>query len=96
MAVKSLLFTSHSLDVAGDKTQGVLMEAALSKSISHPNVVATYSCDLKPVTADLTAAGGGGGSGGVGLQVSTKDKVFTDWRLYIIQVGGFRKAVFFF
>ena len=30
-------------------SQSVLMEAALSKSISHPNVVATYNCDLKPV-----------------------------------------------
>ena len=54
VAVKSLLLTIHSSDESScdpdKKAHGVLMEAALSKTISHPNVVATYSCDLRPIT----------------------------------------------
>ena len=47
VAVKTLFFSSHCKGPKGH--ENVLREAALSKSISHPNIVATYYCDLKPV-----------------------------------------------
>ena len=47
VAVKTLIFSSHT---KGSQSHlNALKEAALSKSISHTNVVATYYCDLKPV-----------------------------------------------
>ena len=45
MAVKSLMFSSYS--TGPGSCQNALMEAALSKSISHPHIVATYSSDVK-------------------------------------------------
>ena len=52
VAVKTIIFSSHMM--GGAKSQHVLMEAALSKSISHPHVVITYNCDLQPVAVSLT------------------------------------------
>lgn len=42
VAVKSVVFN-------GARKQMALQEAALSRSISHPSIVATYAYDLKPI-----------------------------------------------
>lgn len=59
VAVKTVLFSTASVN-----RRLALQEAALSKSISHPNIVATYAVDAKPlgsmgsgVRALSTAAG---------------------------------------
>jgi predicted Ser/Thr protein kinase len=46
VAVKSVVFSAA-------RKQMALQEAALSRSISHPNVVATYAYDLKPITTNF-------------------------------------------
>ncbi|GIL86274.1 hypothetical protein Vretifemale_14680, partial [Volvox reticuliferus] len=54
VAVKTMTLTADAV------TQGrhaALMEAALSKSIFHPNVVTTYTCDLKPMHVDSHRGG---------------------------------------
>jgi hypothetical protein len=57
-----------------------LREAAINATLNHPNVVTTYSYDLKPLGVrsagqmDSPMGTRGGGNG-----------VF-DWQLYIIQV----------
>jgi predicted Ser/Thr protein kinase len=42
VAVKSVVFSAA-------RKQMALQEAALSRSVSHPNVVATYAYDIKPL-----------------------------------------------
>lgn len=93
VAVKTILFqeSSYSRRVA-------LQEAALSKSISHPNIVATYAVDARPIGVirprRSSAAGqgpGGGGGGALATSTSTSSGErsmadIQDWRLYIIQV----------
>lgn len=44
VAVKTVLFSTASIN-----RRLALQEAALSKSISHPNIVATYAVDAKPL-----------------------------------------------
>ena len=50
VAIKTLTFPGHS-EIIGPQcpSQRVLMEAALSKSIVHPNIVSTYHCIVEPV-----------------------------------------------
>ncbi len=91
VAVKTILFqeSSYSRRVA-------LQEAALSKSISHPNIVATYAVDARPIGVirprRSSAAGqapGGGGAMATSTSTSSGERSMADiqdWRLYIIQV----------
>lgn len=77
--MKTLTLTSDAV------TQGrhaALMEAALSKSIFHTNVVTTYTCDLKPVHVDSRKGGAM-----TGLQILNETEAIQEWRLYIVQVG---------
>ena len=45
VAVKIVLFSTASVN-----RRIALQEAALSKSISHPNIIATYAVDAKPMS----------------------------------------------
>ena len=56
--------------------QQAVSEAALSSSIVHPNVVATYSYSMKPIRSAVP--------GKEALQIEGGDQ---DWKLYLIQVG---------
>ncbi len=58
MAVKSLVFSTH-------RRQMALKEAALSKSICHGNIVATYAYDLQPLTLSTTHIAPGSRTGGL-------------------------------
>ena len=46
VAVKTLVFSTG----AGGKRKRALLEAALSHSISHPNIVATFAVDAHPIS----------------------------------------------
>ena len=54
-----------------------MSEAALSSSIVHPNVVATYSYSMKPIEAAMP--------GKEAIQIEGGNR---DWKLYLIQVMG--------
>ncbi|GIL86279.1 hypothetical protein Vretifemale_14684 [Volvox reticuliferus] len=89
VAVKTMTLTADAV------TQGrhaALMEAALSKSIFHPNVVTTYTCDLKPMHVDSHRGGAM-----TGLQILNETEVIQEWRLYIVQEfcdgGSLRHAI---
>ncbi|GLI68315.1 hypothetical protein VaNZ11_012676, partial [Volvox africanus] len=89
VAVKTMTLTADAV------TQGrhaALMEAALSKSIFHPNVVTTYTCDLKPMHVDSQRGGAM-----TGLQILNETEVIQEWRLYIVQEfcdgGSLRHAI---
>ena len=100
VAVKTITFQDHMCHEAsgrgGGQTQHrAIMEAAISASLAHPNIVTTYSYDIKPLfvqnnnnnnaaVADGCLAGGNGDSGS-GLVVSQAQA--TDWKMYIIQVS---------
>ncbi len=51
VAVKSVVFSAA-------RKQMAMHEAALSRSISHPNVVATYAYDVKPLSLEMGNAQG--------------------------------------
>ncbi|KXZ56159.1 hypothetical protein GPECTOR_1g136 [Gonium pectorale] len=76
VAVKIVLFSTASVN-----RRIALQEAALSKSICHPNIISTYAVDAKPMTVL-------GRNGGSALPGGSKPKSLADiqeWRLYIIQ-----------
>ena len=55
----------------------VVTEAALSSSVVHPNVVATYHYDIKQVKNKAMATPGG-------LQI--EDASEADWKLFLVLV----------
>ncbi|KXZ54286.1 hypothetical protein GPECTOR_5g373 [Gonium pectorale] len=84
VAVKTLVFSASNAS-----RRRALQEAALCQSISHPNVVATYSSELQPLgPISGTLAGGGSAEMGnppsEGLAEREMSKL-TEWRLYIVQ-----------
>lgn len=59
-----------------------ITEAAITSSVSHPNVVATLSYDVQPLaarTGGAAAAGGGGGGGFTVSGVGGAAPEVTDW-----------------
>ncbi|GLI68318.1 hypothetical protein VaNZ11_012681, partial [Volvox africanus] len=60
--------------------------------IFHPNVVTTYTCDLKPMHVDSQRGGAM-----TGLQILNETEVIQEWRLYIVQEfcdgGSLRHAI---
>ncbi|KAF5827964.1 hypothetical protein DUNSADRAFT_18452, partial [Dunaliella salina] len=50
-----------------------ILEAAVSASMSHPNIVTTYHYDIKPIRADPD-----------GLQVDAMAGM-DDWKLFLVQ-----------
>ncbi|KAG2488925.1 hypothetical protein HYH03_012547 [Edaphochlamys debaryana] len=75
VAVKTVVFSASQ-----DNRKRALQEAALCQSISHPNIVATYSCDVQPLGAVVSSSTGTGG----GPQVNNDLSRLLDWRLYIV------------
>ncbi|KAG2440432.1 hypothetical protein HYH02_010317 [Chlamydomonas schloesseri] len=94
VAVKIVLFSTASVN-----RRIALQEAALSKSISHPNIIATYAVDAKPMTVlgrVLSAQQTHSGSLAGGLPSKSLADI-QEWRLYIIQEfadgGTLRRAL---
>lgn len=78
VAVKTVLFTEHtSVQGKVPEKPRAIMEAAVSTAISHPNLVATYFYDMKPITHDYES--------GEGLQVSPPTNATKDWKLFLVQ-----------
>ncbi|PNW77165.1 hypothetical protein CHLRE_10g425000v5 [Chlamydomonas reinhardtii] len=95
VAVKIVLFSTASVN-----RRIALQEAALSKSISHPNIIATYAVDAKPMSVlgrVLNQPQANGGSLAPGGQPSKSLADIQEWRLYIIQEfadgGTLRRAL---
>ncbi|KAG2499775.1 hypothetical protein HYH03_002072 [Edaphochlamys debaryana] len=91
VAVKTLVFSANA-----DNRQRALQEAALCESISHPNIIATYTSELQPL-AEVS-----GGTGNIvasspeestlslgpslpGPSSEPPPTLLLDWRLYIVQ-----------
>ena len=77
VAVKTLVFSTG----AGGKRKRALLEAALSHSISHPNIVATFAVDAHPISdgADFGAKNTGGRAKPSGPVVSCRRPVMSVW-----------------
>ncbi|KAG2446238.1 hypothetical protein HXX76_000830 [Chlamydomonas incerta] len=95
VAVKIVLFSTASVN-----RRIALQEAALSKSISHPNIIATYAVDAKPMTVlgrVLSQPQTHSGSLVPGGHPSKSLADIQEWRLYIIQEfadgGTLRRAL---
>eukprot|EP00198_Chlamydomonas_reinhardtii_P012612 XP_001701949.1 predicted protein [Chlamydomonas reinhardtii] len=82
VAVKTVIISASQ-----ERRKRALHEAALCQSIVHPNIIATYACELQPIGAPVASASSGDGattdSGRTGLASMMPQIV--DWRLYIIQ-----------
>ncbi|KAG2488951.1 hypothetical protein HYH03_012570 [Edaphochlamys debaryana] len=81
VAVKTVVFSASQ-----ERRRRALQEAALCQSISHPNIIATYTTELQPLgglpapasdEADDSGALGPGGEG-------RSQPLVQDWRLYIV------------
>ncbi|GIL63599.1 hypothetical protein Vafri_17636 [Volvox africanus] len=103
VAVKTITFQDRV--AGGEKAQHrAILEAAISSSLAHPNVVSTYSYDIKPLTvqgvsdpdtSDSCQSPSNGQNGG-GMKIIDKRPVL-DWKLYLIQEycdgGSLRTAI---
>jgi hypothetical protein len=70
VAVKTVVFQNSAS--GGEKAQKrAITEAAITTSVSHPNVVATLSYDLQPLQARGAAPGN--------FEVSGSGHEVTDW-----------------
>ncbi|KAG2454955.1 hypothetical protein HYH02_000782 [Chlamydomonas schloesseri] len=100
VAVKTITFQDRV--AGGEKAQHrAILEAAISSSLAHPNVVTTYSYDIKPMTvqgaSSTDSPGSGTGANGTpGLKIVDKRPVL-DWKLYLVQEycdgGSLRMAI---
>ena len=80
VAVKTLTFQDQG-NVIGDKGRNTaIMEAAISSSMSHPNVVATYYHEIKPMKVE-------------GMEGAETAGMIADWKLYIVQARACLKSV---
>ncbi|KAG2496756.1 hypothetical protein HYH03_005165 [Edaphochlamys debaryana] len=94
VAVKTLVVHDALLGAQGRLRQRAILEAAISKAMHHPNVVATYAAEVLPLTAlaagqvQANPAGSEGGDGGEQCDV---------FKLFIIQefcdVGSLRSCI---
>jgi len=75
VACKRLIFSQLSGLHTDAGRRSVLQEAALNASLSHPNIVATYSYDMRPL----------GAGKGAGDAATARPQGITDWQLFIIQ-----------
>ena len=76
VAVKMVLFSNQQGGANAPEKRAV-MEAAVSSSVVHPNVVATYHYDIKQVRAVAAA------EGSIQIEESASP---SDWKLYLVQV----------
>ncbi|GFR52979.1 hypothetical protein Agub_g15668 [Astrephomene gubernaculifera] len=76
--------------------QRAVLEAAVSCSVTHPNVVATYHYDITPIRPAAAVCSGGlqvsdwnqccsVGVGGGGVGAAVAGGVVSDWKLYLVQ-----------
>jgi serine/threonine protein kinase len=68
--------------------QALLAEAAISQSLSHPNIVATYAADVRPLAAPgqvATMHAEGAVMGSQHLSEQTAEDSPTDWELILVQ-----------
>ncbi|KXZ47092.1 hypothetical protein GPECTOR_38g329 [Gonium pectorale] len=99
VAVKTMVVTDVEAGAEGRKRQQAVLEAAISLSMAHKNVVATYTYMLKPLmqqppsTEDGAAAGGGS----PGRSITVVDGGADAYKLYIVQElcngGSLRQAL---
>ncbi|KAG2440195.1 hypothetical protein HXX76_004307 [Chlamydomonas incerta] len=100
VAVKTITFQDRV--AGGEKAQHrAILEAAISSSLAHPNVVTTYSYDIKPLTVQGASstdspASGNGANSTPGMKIVDKRPVL-DWKLYLVQEfcdgGSLRMAI---
>ncbi|GIL50131.1 hypothetical protein Vafri_6436 [Volvox africanus] len=107
VAVKTLVVHDALLGAEGRRRQRAILEAAISTSLQHPNVVTTYAFEVRPlgVVASPPDTTGGGGGGGVGFGAAGRaaggrsawECAGDVYKLYIIQeycdVGTLRDAL---
>ncbi|KAG2492900.1 hypothetical protein HYH03_008814 [Edaphochlamys debaryana] len=78
VAVKTVLFSANA-----ENRRRALQEAALCKSINHPNVIATYASDLQSIGDDSTPVQGD--TPRAGVVIKSTSTVVLAWRLFIVQ-----------
>ncbi|KXZ50660.1 hypothetical protein GPECTOR_15g344 [Gonium pectorale] len=88
VAVKTLVVPDVSA-AEGRAHQRAALEAAISMSMGHPNVVATYTYQLKPLVHEQQAAAGSRalGSGGTTSQSAGPSQVAHDGKA-VVEIGG--------
>ena len=68
------------------------MEAAITSTVNHPNVVATFSYDIQPLTAHSSVT-----QGGMMVSPEFQEQMASDWKLFIVQEycnsGSLRQAL---
>ncbi|KAG2446649.1 hypothetical protein HYH02_008220 [Chlamydomonas schloesseri] len=77
VAVKTVVISASA-----ERRKRALQEAALCQSIVHPNIIATYACELQPIGAPMGSITSSNDSGVTGSGLMPH---IVDWRLYIIQ-----------
>jgi len=77
VAVKTVLFTEHTGGEELPQKARAILEAAVSTSMSHKNIVSTYHYDIKPVRDNVSAEQ-------PGLQVASMTGMVDDWKLYLV------------
>ena len=84
---QTVLFSRSSFGAPSGIEKRIVTEAALSTSVVHPNVVATFHYDIKQVKQRSDF--------GVGVEPSAlqiEDATGSDWKLFLVQVH-IRRAV---
>ncbi|KAG2488949.1 hypothetical protein HYH03_012568 [Edaphochlamys debaryana] len=84
VAVKTVVFSASQ-----ERRRRALQEAALCQSISHPNIIATYTSELQSLSSAVRRKSGGSGAGGLeggpaGSSGTSAGRYVQDWRLYIV------------
>lgn len=91
VAVKTVTFQDRTSG-SQKSQQRAMLEAAITSSISHPNVVSTYSYDIQPLNASSSQT-----RGGWHVATSMPLQMATDWKLFIVQEycsgGSLRQAL---
>ncbi|KAF5825549.1 hypothetical protein DUNSADRAFT_8763 [Dunaliella salina] len=73
VAVKTVLFTEHTEGSNLPQKARAILEAAVSASMSHPNIVPTYHYDIKPIRAHHE-----------GIEIDAMAGL-DDWKLFLVQ-----------
>lgn len=91
VAVKTVTFQDRTSG-SQKSQQRAMLEAAITSSISHPNVVSTYSYDIQPLNASSSQT-----RSGWHVATSVPLQMATDWKLFIVQEycngGSLRQAL---
>ncbi|MEW5302730.1 MAG: hypothetical protein WDW36_005483 [Sanguina aurantia] len=103
VAVKTLVFQAHSFGAEGRRRHRSMLEAAITTSLVHPNVISTYSYDIRPMSAlghNSAMSHGANATGSSEHQhnwATVEDTNCIDWKLFIIQeycdIGTLKDAI---